>query len=131
MLRSSLHLCAADANFPRVFRIKRRGTRCFLLLLVIQAFSLTELSAGSSEDWAKMERCKPKSYVAYRTVGLISIDGKLDESSWQNVPWTEYFADIEGDARPPPALRTRAKMLWDDEYFYIAAEWRSLTSGER
>ena len=35
--------------------------------------------------------------------------------------------------RPRPALRTRAKMLWDDEYFYVGAEmaephlWATLT----
>jgi len=128
-----LHLCAADGNFPRVFRIQH-GTICFLSLLVIQAFFLIELRGGSADDWAKMERCKPKGYVAYRTVGLISIDGKLEERSWQDVPWTEYFADIEGDVRPQPPLRTRAKMLWDDEYFYIGAEleepnvWGTLTN---
>jgi hypothetical protein len=128
-----LHLCAADGNFARVFRIQH-GTFCFLSLLAIQAFSVGELRGGFADDWAKMERCKPKGYVAYRTVGLISIDGKLEESSWQDVPWTEYFADIEGDAKPQPPLRTRAKMLWDDEYFYIGAEledpnvWATLTN---
>jgi hypothetical protein len=41
--------------------------------------------------------------------------------------------DIEGAARPAPRFRTRAKMLWDDEYFYFAARmeepdlWATLT----
>ena len=41
--------------------------------------------------------------------------------------------DIEGDRRPRPRFATRAKMLWDDEYFYVAAEmeepdlWGTLT----
>lgn len=30
--------------------------------------------------------------------------------------------DIEGDARPRPRFRTRAKLLWDDDHLYIAAE---------
>jgi hypothetical protein len=50
------------------------------------------------------------------------IDGKLDEPAWQAAPWTADFVDIEGQRRPPPRYRTRAKMLWDDRYFYIAAE---------
>ena len=61
------------------------------------------------------------------------MDGRLDEKAWQAVPWTEDFVDIEGDRRPTPRLRTRAKMLWDDKYFYIAAQmeephvWGTLT----
>ena len=41
--------------------------------------------------------------------------------------------DIEGDLQPAPRFRTRAKMLWDNDYFYIAAEmeephvWATLT----
>lgn len=64
----------------------------------------------------------PNTYVAYKTEGELTIDGRLDEDDWQNVPWTEDFVDIEGDKRPAPLYRTRVKMLWDDEYLYIAAE---------
>ena len=52
----------------------------------------------------------------------IKIDGKLDDPAWQAAPWTDDFVDIEGDRRLPPRFRTRAKMLWDDQYFYIGAE---------
>ncbi|MGF1585468.1 MAG: carbohydrate-binding family 9-like protein [Bacteroidales bacterium] len=64
----------------------------------------------------------PRTYVAYRATSPISTDGLLDESDWQNVPWTEDFVDIEGDKMPAPLHRTRVKMLWDDDYLYIAAE---------
>src|SRR5262249_46783019 len=64
----------------------------------------------------------PRGYVCYRAAGPIIFDGKLDDAAWQAVPWTEDFVDIEGDRRLPPRFRTRAKMLWDDRYFYIAAE---------
>jgi hypothetical protein len=64
----------------------------------------------------------PRGYVCYRADGPITIDGKLDDPAWQAATWTEDFVDIEGDRRPAPRLRTRAKMLWDDQYFYIAAE---------
>lgn len=63
----------------------------------------------------------PEGYVCYSTTPL-TIDGKLDEESWKNAPWTNDFVDIEGDTQPKPQHRTRAKMLWDDDYFYIAAE---------
>ncbi|MEQ9288817.1 MAG: carbohydrate-binding family 9-like protein [Cyclobacteriaceae bacterium] len=72
-------------------------------------------------------------YICTRTIGQLSIDGKLDEESWQKATWTEKFVDIEGDLKPKPLYETRAKMLWDDDYFYIAAKiyephiWATLT----
>lgn len=65
----------------------------------------------------------PRHYVCQKTSDPISVDGKLDEPSWQQAAWTEPFVDIEGCMRPVvPKLTTRAKMLWDDQYFYIGAQ---------
>ncbi len=64
----------------------------------------------------------PKSYICYRAEKAISIDGKLDERSWKKAAWTSSFVDIEGDKKPLPLQETRVKMLWDDEYLYIAAQ---------
>jgi hypothetical protein len=64
----------------------------------------------------------PKGYVCYRAAGPITIDGKLDDAAWKAAPWTDYFADIEGDKKPAPRYKTRVKMLWDDQCLYIGAE---------
>ncbi len=75
----------------------------------------------------------PKGYVCYRASTPLRLDGKLDDPAWQNAPWTDEFVDIEGDKRPKPRFRTRVKMLWDDQFFYVAAEmeephvWGTLT----
>lgn len=69
-----------------------------------------------------VESIEPRTYVARRTAGAIDIDGNLDEPSWQRADWTAPFVDIEGERRPAPRLLTRAKMLWDDDYLYIAAD---------
>jgi predicted metalloprotease with PDZ domain len=75
----------------------------------------------------------PKGHVAYRTPKPIEVDGKLDDAAWESAPWTDAFVDIEGDRKPRPRFETRAKMLWDDEYFYVAAKlnephvWGTLT----
>ncbi|MBN1422664.1 MAG: carbohydrate-binding family 9-like protein [Planctomycetes bacterium] len=67
-------------------------------------------------------RALPRGYICYRATGPIRADGRLDEPSWFNVPWTDPFQDIEGPERKPdPRFRTRAKMLWDEERFYVAA----------
>jgi hypothetical protein len=64
----------------------------------------------------------PLSYPCLRAAAPIHIDGKLDDAAWRNAPWTADFVDIEGDSQPRPKYRTRVKMLWDDQYLYIAAE---------
>ena len=75
----------------------------------------------------------PKAYVCYKADAALTIDGKMEESSWLNAKWTDDFIDIEGATKPTPRFRTRAKMLWDEHYFYIAAEleepdvWATLT----
>jgi hypothetical protein len=76
----------------------------------------------------------PRGYVCPRAVGPVTVDGRPDEAAWRDVPWTDDFVDIEGDARPRPRFRTRAKMAWDDRYLYVAAEleephvWATLTA---
>ncbi len=65
---------------------------------------------------------QPDGYVCYRTSSPVSPDGLLDEQAWGAAPWTDYFLDIEGSSKPAARFKTRAKMLWDDSNFYIAAE---------
>jgi hypothetical protein len=62
----------------------------------------------------------PRTYVAQKTAEEISINGKADEESWKNAPWTADFIDIQGEKTPK--YRTHVKMLWDDEYFYMYAK---------
>lgn len=63
----------------------------------------------------------PKHYICRRATSDIVIDGRMNEPTWADAPWTDLFVDIEGEAKPRPRFTTRAKMLWDDLYFYIAA----------
>jgi hypothetical protein len=64
----------------------------------------------------------PEKYVAYKTETPITVDGELTEAEWGNVEWTKEFKDLEGDKKPEPLYSTKTKMLWDDDYFYFAAE---------
>jgi hypothetical protein len=109
------------------------------LVLLVAAISAAVVSCGLQSPGENQENARaavrppaqpmppaayipPKRYVCYRASGPLTIDGRLDKPAWQAVPWTEDFVDIEGDVQPRPRFRTRAKMLWDDRYFYIAAE---------
>jgi cellulose/xylan binding protein with CBM9 domain len=64
----------------------------------------------------------PERYVCERAEEPPVIDGALTEEAWRRARWTSDFVDIEGPGEPRPRFRTRAKMLWDDRYFYVAAE---------
>ena len=101
-----------------VLRITMSAVTFGCLLLPLMNSSA---NADSAEDWARMRTIQPRGYVCYRAQSLVIVDGKLDDNVWQSAPWTDDFVDIEGDLKPRPRFRTRAKMLWDDEFFYIAA----------
>jgi len=75
----------------------------------------------------------PKQYTCHRAGTPVRIDGRMDDPSWSKAAWTDWFVDIEGASKPEPRFRTRAKMLWDDNYLYVGAEleepdvWATLT----
>src|SRR6266536_2083358 len=98
-------------------------------------FLRTLVLADDHTDWReKMKPISPRGYVCRHTTAPIKVDGLLDETAWANAPWTGDFMDILGDARPKPRFRTRAKLLWDEDYLYVAAEleephvWAMLTN---
>ncbi len=104
---------------------------CGMLLVIIALPAIA--AADSADDWRKMRGIAPRGYVCFRADQPLEIDGAMNEPAWRRAPWTDTFVDIEGDVKPRPRFRTRAKMLWDDANFYIAAEmedphvWGTLT----
>lgn len=79
----------------------------------------------------------PRSYRAPYAPEPPAMGGSLERGAWASAPWTEDFVDIEGDRRPRPAYRTRAKILWDERFLYLGAEleephvWSSLTQHDQ
>jgi hypothetical protein len=75
----------------------------------------------------------PEKYICCYTADKIVIDGADDEKAWDTAEWTKDFVDIKGRKDSPTDFRTRVKMLWDKDYFYVFAEleehdvWGSIT----
>jgi hypothetical protein len=110
-----------------------RTRLAFLLPVALVAAFLPAAGAPPTDADMLAAFPHPKGYVCHRAPSPITIDGALTDAAWDAAPWTDAFVDIEGDKQPKPRLRTRVKMLWDDEALYIAAEleephvWATLT----
>jgi hypothetical protein len=104
------------------------------ILVLLLSFLTSAAPAGQSRPAPNFEALAfvPRQAICYRTPERLTIDGKLDEAAWRAAPWSAPFVDIEGEI--PLPLRTRVRMLWDDERFYVAAEleepdvWATLTA---
>ena len=94
------------------------------IALALCVASLTSVALAQTKQPAPLPlpAAEPKVYEVHRTKDPINVDGKSDEKAWKQAAWTSDFVDIEGAIKPKPRFRTRAKMLWDDQYLYIAAE---------
>lgn len=115
---------------------KRKRRRFLPLrgLMAIACATIVTARADDLTDWrTKMQPIIPLGYGVHYTANPIVVDGRLNDAAWASAQWTSDFVDIEGAAKPAPRFRTRAKLLWDDTYLYIAAEleephvWGTLT----
>jgi hypothetical protein len=79
----------------------------------------------AEEPKAAAETAPPKStlpdlptYVCRKTAAEIQIDGRLDEAVWRQTAAVQLMENsgTRGFLRP----ETKAKMLWNDQYLYIA-----------
>ena len=110
--------------------LRRLGTAGLCACALIPA----PVFATGHADWQRMQGITPKTYVCQHTAAPLVIDGKLDEAAWAAAPWTDDFVDIQGAGQSAPRFRTRAKLLWDDDYLYLGAEleephvWATLTN---
>ena len=75
----------------------------------------------------------PRYYVIYKKTSKIVIDGDINEKAWQDADWFDTFVDHQHPYAPLPWKTTRAKMVYDKDYLYVAAQlqeenvWGSIT----
>ena len=82
-----------------------------LAALLLLACAGNNPTSGPEITYAPQPAFNPPTYVCYKAPAPITIDGKLTAEEWDAVPWTSDFTDIEGEKRPAPHFRTRAKMI--------------------
>ena len=124
-----------NENKPDMNKRSKPTLQPFFLFIFLKITILTifTLEAVPQELGVPAVNFEPETYVVHKAQSPIKIDGVLEDESWQNTEWTRSFVDIRGENAPKPRYNTRAKMLWDDDYFYIAAKleephvWATIT----
>ena len=106
---------------PEAFPPRHRRHRTHLARLMHRLFLALFATAAFCQT--------PLHYTCHRAQSPIHVDGILDDAAWQDAAWTNDFVDIQGADHAAPRFRTRVKMMWDDQYFYVAAELKSRTYG--
>lgn len=105
--------------------MKKRTRSVFVVIFTILGV-MPQMICAQTENIAFTEpfEFNPRKYVCYRTAQAVIVDGEIETGEWEGATWTDDFVDIRGvvDGIVPPKYRTRAKMMWDDQYLYIAAE---------
>jgi len=119
-----------DTDPPIAAALKRKPV---LWLIMVLALSAPAARGGELAEWRdQMQSIVPQGYLCHYASHPLTVDGKLDEADWAQAAWTSNFTDIASSV--VPRFRTRAKLLWDENYLYVGAEleephvWATLTN---
>jgi len=91
-----------------------------VLILIALSLTITIPTVYCQPNYKKQERCREEDiphYTAYKITDTLTIDGKLDEITWENAPRSNRFTDLISGAATH--LDTRAAVLWDDMNLYV------------
>lgn len=100
--------------------MKRALWSLLALLWVTSAIAdeVAELRNLTTVPWPPIPVEQIARYTALRAVDKITVDGKLDELTWQRAPRSPRFVDL---IRGHQTVHdTHAAVTWDDKYLYIA-----------
>lgn len=75
-----------------------------------------------AETKASPVRLEPVACECRFATGPIVIDGKLDDEAWQQAPVVDGFRLPWVEAAPAARKATRARLLWDRDNLYVAAD---------
>jgi hypothetical protein len=95
------------------------GISC-LIIGLLAGLLLSRHSTAETADAAPASVAAVRSAECRWAAGPIQLDGKLDEPAWQNAQVLKDFAVFWDNRLPKTA--TKARLLWDDNYLYFAAE---------
>lgn len=92
-------------------------------ILTILFILLSGIACAQSQDKLTIfQPVEPQREInAEKTSGKLSIDGKLTEHDWNNIPGVGNFFQVQPYQGRDTILHTRVKVLYDNHYLYIGA----------
>jgi len=104
-----------------MFRPIKHGIFCIVFGFLV-VFALVNVGTGTapSSTSDKTEPPVVRSAECRWATGSIKIDGTLDEAAWEKADVLNKFAVYW--LHRPAKTATKARLLWDDNYLYFAAE---------
>ncbi len=87
----------------------------FCVCLLGPALTAAQTNGGIDYDTARFDRKLP----ATRATGPLTLDGRLDEPSWETAPVATNFIQNDPREGQPATYDTEVRMLYDDDALYI------------
>ncbi|MEM7475377.1 MAG: carbohydrate-binding family 9-like protein [Planctomycetota bacterium] len=102
-----------------------RSTSQWLVYIpvLIAIHCLSSLSCFSQEeseesDFPPVPMESIRKLDAIRCIDKIVVDGRIDEKSWEQIPWSVPFVDLISGK--PTIHDTTVKVAWDNQHLYLA-----------
>ena len=91
----------------------RAGVKPIVSAALLLCLAVLSASAAATLDIPTSHECR-------RATGPIKLDGQADEPAWQHAAVIESFVAFWADRKG--RTKTKARLLWDDEFIYFHAE---------
>ncbi|MDA3885980.1 MAG: DUF5916 domain-containing protein, partial [Candidatus Delongbacteria bacterium] len=86
----------------------------YKITIIIIFIVIACVNVFANDEYTKRE------YYTKKTDIPPVIDGKINDPVWDNIDWADQFTEKDPDFDTPPSQSTKFKILYDDEYLYIA-----------
>ncbi|WP_299267413.1 sugar-binding protein [uncultured Psychrosphaera sp.] len=100
--------------------LKKHALACMLASAFISnAVAETSTAANGKQSEKQSQK---ESFIAVHTNNVVNIDGKADESVWQQATWYDMPHDMIGNVPTAEDFSGRFKLAWDKGQLYLLAE---------
>lgn len=94
-------------------------TTFFILFFCIPVFLFSQEENATSKEQTKPEK-KVYTTQSIGNSGTITLDGIIDEETWNKVEWATDYVENQPDNGTAPTEQTKFKVLYDDKNLYMA-----------
>ncbi len=100
--------------------IKHQSTKLINMKYAIQVLGLLLFTLFSNAQDSTVVKKRIYTTKPLNGSEAPTINGLIEESSWDLVEWSGDFIENEPDENTPPSQQTKFKILYDQKYLYIA-----------